>query len=208
MLSWLFGGERKPRVRRNDEARAAATADRLIDMGYLKFVPPDDHPVVRADMIESLRDGVLDAKHDWHGDARDGRGYDADAEDLAEGKVGATILRMADALRAEGVAIGSVADHPEDDEGGYEVVIDGARHVIWTEADDGQDAWNLATRRLLEIVSALLREAGSDERLFGVYGGHKGRAVLLTREMHAYLTSLGPAIDPRWMPTCPHRVCT
>jgi hypothetical protein len=200
MFRGLFGFGR-PRTRLNDEASATAIADRLIEMGYLKFVPPDDRPAVREDMIRSLRDGYVDSKWNRHCDARDRRGYEADAEDLAEGGIGATIKRMRDTLRAEGVQpLASIHDHLEDEDDGYRVEIDGVTHVIWTPEDDGQDAWLLATRRLLQIVNELLVKAGSQEHLYGVYGGHDGRVILLTCEMHAYLRSLGNAIDRRWIP--------
>jgi hypothetical protein len=200
MFRGLFGFGR-PRTRLNDEASATDIADRLIGMGYLKFVAPGDHPLVRHDLVEALRDGYVDSKWDRHCDARDRRGYEADAEDLAEGGLGAAILRMRDVLRIEGVGpLMSIHDHLEDEDDGYRVEIDGVTHVVWKPEDDGQDSWMMATRRLLEIVNALLAKAGSTEHLYGVYGGHDGRVILMTCEMHAYLRSLGPSIDRKWMP--------
>jgi hypothetical protein len=62
-----------------------------------------------------------------------------------------------------------------------------------------EDSWALSLKRFLEVVNELLQRAGSEERLFGIYGGNDGRAILLTEEMHEYLGSL-PWIDRRWMP--------
>ena len=201
LLTRLFGWGR-PRAHRNDEACATAAADRLIGMGYLKFCPPGERERARAEIIESLRDGRIDSRHDRHGDTRCRRGYDADAEDLADGRVGKTIGRMRGVLRAEGVPINDVVDLYDDDDDGYHVEIDGKTYVIFRHDDEGQNAWTLATRRLLEIVDAMLIEAGSAERLYGAYGGHSGRVHFMTCEMHAYLRSLGDAIDGKWMP-CP-----
>ena len=201
LLTRLFGWGR-PRAHRNDEACACAAADRLIEMGYLKFCPPGERELARAEMVESLRDGRLDTRHDRHGDTRCRRNYDADAEDLADGGVGATIRRMRGVLRAEGVSIDRVVDLFDDDDDGYHLEIDGKTYVIFRHDDEGQNAWVLATRRLLEIVDALLIEAGSAERLYGAYAGHRGRVIFMTCEMHAYLRSLGDAIDCKWMP-CP-----
>ena len=53
---------------------------------------------------------------------------------------------------------------------------------------------------LLQIVNGLLEEAGSAERLYGIYGGNDGRAFRLTPEMHAYLASLGDVLDQPWLP--------
>jgi hypothetical protein len=202
MFTRLFGWGRT-RARRNDEANAAAMADRLIDMGYLKYLPTAERDVARGELVESLRDGCLDTKRNRHGDARDRRGYAADAEDLAEGRIGETIMRMSPVLRAEGVTIDRALDLPDDDDDGYHLEIDGVVHVIFTRTDQGQNAWMLGTRRLLEIVDDLLVRAGSAERLYGVYGGHDGRVLLLTCEMHAYLRSLGDAICRKWMPVPP-----
>ena len=209
MFKWLFG-ERGVvhRTHVNDETAASAIADHLIEMGYLKYVPLAQRDAVRGDLVRHLRDGHLDARHDWYSDARDRRGYSADAEDLAEGDVGGTIKRMREVLRAEGVPITRVADHPEDADGAYSVEIDGRHHVVWTmdDAEHDGDAWDLATRHLLDIVNQLLRDAGSPEHLYSIYGGHHGRVILLTDEMHAYLSSLGPAIDARWMPVSAEQV--
>ena len=43
-------------------------------------------------------------------------------------------------------------------------------------------------------------KAGSNERLYAVYGGNDGRVMLLTPEMHAYIRSIGDVLDHRWMP--------
>ena len=44
--------------------------------------------------------------------------------------------------------------------------------------------WELTTTRTFALVDSLLREAGSEERVFHLYGGQDKRASLLTHEMY------------------------
>jgi hypothetical protein len=53
---------------------------------------------------------------------------------------------------------------------------------------------------LVEIVNSLLEDAGSDEQLFGIYGGNDGRVIFLTPEMHRLLRENSDIFDERWMP--------
>jgi hypothetical protein len=46
----------------------------------------------------------------------------------------------------------------------------------------------------------LLEDAGSDEQLFGIYGGNDGRVIFLTPEMHRLLRENSDIFDERWMP--------
>jgi hypothetical protein len=91
---------------------------------------------------------------------------------------------------------------PQDDR--YEVVVNGRRHLIF-DAGTLQDgnSWAVAAKRLLEIVNELLGDAGSEERLYGIYGGNEGRVVLLTGGMYRLLHSPGLKLDPRWVPYPP-----
>jgi len=171
--------------------------DRLIGMGFLKFVPDQHRADVRLQLVATATKGYLDS--DWNDDcvATDLRGYPADNEDLAEGQVGATILLMKPVLEREGVKLDTVLDECGDEM--YEVVINGQRHLIY-EGDGGEDSWTLALKRLLEIVNGLLEQAGSAERLYGMYAGNDGRVVLLTEAMYDYIESLGDVFDSSWMP--------
>ena len=147
---------RKPSL---STAEAEKVVDRLIGMGYLKFVPESQRADVRLQLVETATKGYLDS--DWNDDcvAADLRSYPADNEDLAEGQVGATILLMKPVLEQEGVKLDSVVDDFGDEK--YEVVINGQRHLIY-EGDGGGDGWVLALKRLLEIVNGLLEQAGSE----------------------------------------------
>ena len=102
-------------------------------------------------------------------------------------------------LEREGVKLDTVVDDFSDHK--YEVVINGQRHLIYDgEALASANIWSVALKRLLEIVSGLLEQAGSSERLYGLYGGNDGRVILLTAEMADYIESLGDVLDSGWMP--------
>jgi hypothetical protein len=192
---WL-GVESAPyRLPALDQTEAERVVDRLIGMGFLKFVAEPQKAEVRRQLIETATNRYLDSDWDDQCVAADLRSYPADAEDLAEGQVGATMLLMKPVLEKEGVKLGSVVDDFGDEK--YEVVVNGQRHLIY---ESGQDSWTLGLKRLLEITNGLLEEAGSAERLYAVYGGHEGRVMLLTEEMLGYLESHADVLDHGWMP--------
>jgi hypothetical protein len=189
-----------------ERADAEVMVDRLVDMGYLKFVPNDQQADVRGQLIDTAMDGYLETE--WNEDcvAVDLRSYPADNEDLAEGDIGATILLMRAVLKREGVTLDSVEDElggtdSEPGDEGYRVLINGETHVIYKSGDvPHADLLSLSLQRLLEIVNSLLEGAGSSERLYGMYGGNDGRAILLTPEMHDYIQSMDDVLDSDWMP--------
>jgi len=178
-----------------DQNEAERVVDRLISMGFLKFVTEPQKADVRRQLIETARNRYLDSDWDDECVAADLRSYPADAEDLAEGQVGATMLLMKPVLEKEGVKLDSVVDDFGDEK--YELVVNGQRHLIY---EKGQDSWTLGLKRLLEITNGLLEEAGSAERLYAVYGGNEGRVMLLTPEMLGYLESLADLLDHGWLP--------
>jgi hypothetical protein len=178
-----------------------AALQRLIDMGYLKYVPGPEREAVRQQLLSSMKHGIIES--DWGEDcvASDRRGYPADNEELAEGRIGEFLLLMKDVLAQEGVRLESVEDEFQDEH--YDVLVNGERFRIYGRPDE--NCWAVSLKRFLEIVNGLLQRAGSKERLFGIYGGNDGRAVLLTEEMHQYLHSLS-WIDRKWMPYKPQAV--
>jgi hypothetical protein len=179
--------------------------DRLIEMGYFKFIPPSDWGVARQELLASVGHGYLGTEWDSPCVSRDKRTYPADSEELAEGRTGDFILLMRDALSHEGVELHSAEDDFQDD--CYDVVIDGRVFPVHDSnilATWG--SWTIATRRFLEIVNELLRTAGSDERLYGIYGGNDGRAILLTTEMYEFLKSSRFITDTREFPYPPSAI--
>src|SRR5687767_11314627 len=105
----------------DQKATSERVADRLIEMGYLKFVPESEKAIARQELIASLDGGVLSTQ--WQErSSRDRRGYFADSEELAEGRAGKLLLLMRDVLSLERVQFNSVEDNIRVD--GYDLVID------------------------------------------------------------------------------------
>jgi hypothetical protein len=179
--------------------------NRLIGMGYFKFLPESEHAVARQELVAAVGHGYLGTEWDKDCVSRDKRTYPADGEELSEGRTGEFIFLMRDALSHEGVQLHSVKDDFRDD--GYDVVIDRRVYPIFdAEAVVTYGGWHIATKRFLEIVNELLRVAGSGERLYGVYGGNDGRAILLTAEMYDLLKSSRLIADTREMPYPPSAI--
>jgi hypothetical protein len=177
------------------KANHRATLKRLVDMGYLKYVPSPELEAVKQQLLSSMNYGIIESDWGTNCVASDRRGYPADNEELAEGRIGESLHLMKEVLAQEGVRLESV----EDDFGEYhyDILVNGERYKIYDRA--GENVWSVALKRFLEVVNEFLQRAGSKERLFGIYGGNDGRAILLTEEMHQYLGCL-PWIDRRWMP--------
>ncbi|HZE95569.1 MAG TPA: hypothetical protein VE981_00940 [Planctomycetota bacterium] len=176
-----------------------AAIDRLQAMGYLKHVAASQIASVRSQMAKSLQDGYLDTSWDADRVSADRRTYPADAEDLAEGGFGLILTLMKPVLKTEGVRIDSIED--DFGEAHYSVVIDGSAHSIWQEGENEGDSLGIiSTRRCLSLVNGLLQKTSSSERLWGVYGGNKGRFHLLTAEMQQLLKNPSLGLDLRWMP--------
>jgi hypothetical protein len=173
--------------------------DRLIGMGYFKFLPDSEYGVARQELVASLSHGYLGTE--WNRDcvSRDNRTYPADSEELAEGRTGEIILLMQNVLAHEGVQFYSVEDDFQDDR--YDVVIDGRRYPVHdTSILATWGSWTIAAKRLFEIVNGLLGAVGSSEQLYGIHGGNDGRAIFLTAEMYDLIRSSGLIPDHREMP--------
>lgn len=199
-FSQLLGGKQpqhKPPTL--SQAEAEEVVDRLIGMGFLTFVAEPQRATIRSQLVQSATQRHLDSEWDDNGVSADRRGYPADNEKLAEGQVGAAIVLMKPVLEMEGVKLESVLDDFSDER--YQVEINGKPHLIYDRnaVEPGKTA-GVALTRLLEIVSKLLEQAGSNERLYGSYSGNDGRVILLTPEQHAYFRSLAGVLDYRWMP--------
>jgi hypothetical protein len=186
--------------------RVERAVDRLIEMGYLKYVAPAEKPSIREEQIDTLRRGYLDSEWDKNCVSRDRRSYFADSEDLAEGCLGKCLLPMKEVLQQEGVQLHTVEDDVQD--WGYDVTVNGHRHCIYDdEIMEHGNTWGVSTKRFLEIVNNLLEQAGSKERLYAIYGGNEGRVILLIEEMYQFLHSPDLNIDARWMPYPSTAIC-
>ena len=64
----------------------------------------------------------------------------------------------------------------------YRVTIGRHSQEIWNEKMSGEDCWDAGMSHTFLLINRLLEDAGSSERLFGLYGGNDGYAVFLTEE--------------------------
>ncbi|APZ93297.1 hypothetical protein Fuma_02914 [Fuerstiella marisgermanici] len=180
---------------------AEQAVSQLIQLGFLKYLPETAHDVVRAQLIESVRNNYLDSEWDDECVSADKRSYPADAENLAEGDVGKCLRGMRAILSTEGVSLNAVEDRFTDSHKRYEVWINGTPHLIYDLNEISmEEIWGEAFRRLIQIVNLFLEEAGSNERLFGIAGGNDGRVIFLTPTMHELLVEKGDIFDERWTP--------
>jgi hypothetical protein len=188
------------RTAKPSSEEAKAIVERLVELGFLKFVAEPEKASVRAQLVDSVEKNYLDSEWDDDCVSADKRTYSADAEELAEGSLGDCVIQMKQVLAAEGVMLESVEDDFGEDR--YRVMINGTAHLIYERGKDAQDgSWLQAHKRLIEIVNSLLEDAGSGERLFGIYcGGNEGLVMFLTPEMHSFLHVNDNVFDKGWMP--------
>ncbi len=194
---WPFGNK-------SEHLRAL---QKLVDLGYLKYVPASEQERVKEELLAAIKRGVIDSQWDANGVAHDRRSYPADMEALAHGGVGKALLLMKDVLAAEGVRLESVADDFRivDQEVHYHVVINGERHCVDFGPDD-ENLRRIALQMLLATVGQLLHQAGSAERLVGIYRDQTTRIMFLSEEMLEYLYRL-PGIELRWFTAGDLYVC-
>lgn len=184
-----------------DNATSAENGDRLPpnhlsrlletweSLGFYQYVAPEQIDELKQ---EALATGYI---FGWEGTARD---FDADAENLAEGGVQEFLTKIAPFLTTQGVQIDSIDEHFTDT--GYRITIKGREYELYSEAERASaNIWELTTTRAFGIVNTLLREAGSRERVFILYGGNDLHAVFLTDEMYEVLRRAA-VLPPQEMP--------
>jgi hypothetical protein len=141
-------------------------AERLDQLGLFDYVDADMTPRARDAFA---RKGIQAL---WTADV--GRSViSGDAEDLAEGGVGAFLEALRPHLAQRGVTLGEIEDRFGDDADRYDVRVGDSVHTIYdlTGADaDAREStarlWGLAWVRAFEIVNGLLATAGSLERAY------------------------------------------
>ncbi|GIV97614.1 MAG: hypothetical protein KatS3mg057_2271 [Herpetosiphonaceae bacterium] len=150
-------------------------------LGFYRYTDPNDVIAVKAQAVEI---GYL---FGWECTQRD---YIADAEDLAEGGVKAFLETILAFLQRQGVELHSVQEDYSDQ--GYTIMVNGKTYAIYSnEEPSGANIWALSTKRTFDLVNHLLAEAGSDERVYLLYGGNDARAIFLTEEMHELIRTSG-----------------
>jgi hypothetical protein len=179
------------------KARHQEALHKLVGMGYLKFVPSQDHERIKEQILFSMEHGTIDSQWDARGVAHDRRSYPVDMEALAHGGIGGTLTLMKNVLVAEGCRLDSVVDDYRKSEEGihYDLLVNGERLSVGEMDDD--NLRRIALQRLLSTANWLLRQAQSQETLVGTQRAGALRAMFLTREMLEYLIAL-PGIEFRW----------
>ncbi|HZS44848.1 MAG TPA: hypothetical protein VFC63_07065 [Blastocatellia bacterium] len=151
----------------------APLLDELERLGFYKYTSPDQVEKVKA---ESIKTGYLFGE-------MTGRDYIADSENLAEGGVKTFLNSLAPFLKDQDVTFNTI----EEDfnvEGSYTVIVEGESFVMYTEDElSTGNFWELTTRRALSLVNKFLKNAGSSERMYFLYGGNDTQAVFLTPDM-------------------------
>lgn len=152
----------------------------LIELEALGFYKHTDNQIVDELKEKSNKTGYLF----WDETQRI---YKSDAEDLAEGSLGEFFKEIEPFLKSEGVTIESYEQSHTGDN--YEIVVNHKKFLIWNDKIDNHlDLWELATNKIFSVVNLLLHEAGSNERLYSLYGGNDLFAIFLTEKMYETIT--------------------
>jgi hypothetical protein len=142
--------------------------------GYYKYIDPS--------MIEKVKKESIEAGY-VYGWEDSGRDFSSDAESLAEGGVSEFFESIKEFLVRQNVVV-KVSEEDFDDED-YKITVNGVQYEIYSKEEAQTDEiWELSTIRSFAIVNKLLKNAGSSERLYILYGGNDLRCVFLTDEMY------------------------
>ena len=171
--------------------------DRLEQLGFFKYVSTAERNAAKSEFQNIGWAAIY---------GQTGRLFPADAESLAEGRVGQFLRDIEPFLKKQGVIINKVEDHF--DENGYSITVNGKDYVIYNaddlKRDETQPAsiWGLATVRGFAIVNELLVDAKSSERLYAVNGGNDLFGFFLTPELRDAVCD-HPDATPRDSPYVP-----
>jgi hypothetical protein len=167
----------------------------LEQLNFYKYASLEDVVPLKA---EAMTTGYLFGGEALH------REHLADAEDLTEGRVKPFLDDLTPQLRALGVQIDSISQEI----GGnidYIVTINGKPYLIYSVAElSAADLWQRTSKQTFALINAHLARAGSEERVYQLYGGHDCRAVLLTPPMYDAIKASKLIADkdmPQPMPT-------
>ena len=158
--------------------QAEVIVDRLVAMGFLKFVAEADRDEVRRQLIESAQRGIPRGQvtefETVSGNealvTSDKRSFPTDAENLAFGSMGDYLRSMQAVLPLEGVLLENAKSSSIktgiDDENWigkqYRVTVNKHTYLLLdtSGARPDLDTWGLAHKRFVEILNELLEKAG------------------------------------------------
>jgi hypothetical protein len=183
-------------------------AKRLDELGFFKYMDPGEASKLKLEIAKTGWDGIFDET---------GRLFLADAESLAEWGVGSYLEELRPFLEEQGVKLESIKERYEKNQ--YRIIVNGKEYLIYSSEEIEMDmsgkqlglTWGLATARCYVIINELLIEAGSDERIYAVNGGHDLFGFFLTEEQYHLICQHPDAYlpDGPYVPTeeYPHHGC-
>ena len=207
-LPTLLGRRSAPQHEVDTEGMKALVAQ-LDELGFFKYVPPEEVEAVKKDVVQSGIPGLEETR----------RFFLADEETIIEQGIKGLLADIAPFLRLQGVElaferslvtmkdrdtttgqvidvqrpIGSPRDIPGStgvrvtetlsDDGTYIVEVDGRRYVVNSPQMDQLEAVEHASATFLLIINTLLEQAGSPERAYMFAGWNDAYIVFMTPEM-------------------------
>ena len=168
----------------SDKLTPQDLVEELDALGFYRFVKPH--------RIERLKAQFLKSPSLWTLTHWTKRNYPADEERLAEGGVGTFLEELASILKACGVRLRQIEEKCDVD--GYSIAINNQVYELYS-AEDVRAAnedkslamWEKTTQRSFALINRLLREQGSDERIYSYAGWNDHWAFVLTEAMYATL---------------------
>jgi hypothetical protein len=91
------------------------------------------------------------------------------------------------------------------DESGYAVTVGEFTSEIWNDEMTDAQCWEAAMCNTFLLINRLLKDAGSQERIYGLYGGNDGGAVFLTRGQFDLIRE-APGVEQAAKPWVPYEV--
>jgi hypothetical protein len=175
-----------------DESELAGELERL---GVWRSLPAAE----RDQQIKLLLEGTYLLNLDVFADVH----FNADGEEMAEGRVEEFLMNMAPRLREFGLPLEvDGPGYPERDDVDYVVRINGRECLVW-RADEWTDdhwPWFEATVRPFAVVNDLLEAASVPVRVFTLYtGGNDAFALLLDPAVVSAMHRSG-LFEPRDIP--------
>lgn len=167
--------------------------DRLEALGFFKYAASERIASLKLDFQQLGWACIF---------GESGRFFHADAEDLAEGGVGAFLERIGAFMQSQGVSISADDDFGDTS---YWVAVNANRHKIYDSVEmqaRGEQPgllWGLSGARTFAIVNRLLHTASSAERMYAVNGGNDLFGFFLTPVLHEAICSY-PGIEPHDKP--------
>lgn len=111
------------------------------------------------------------------------RDYPADEESIGEWRGTLFLPDLKHILRANNVQLKSVIESPTPGK----LLINGTEYILCSGEEFNQSVYtiqHIITRRLFAVINTLLKDAGSEERLFSLYGGNDHWGIFLTRDLY------------------------